>query len=429
MEPFKLERWFAEFEFRVPNLLCCSDCETHTIGQILELDTSGAWPGQALASFLSLPLSYTEAPGGASLRQEIATLYTNVDPQHVLVTAGAEEAIYLFFHALLQKGDSVLVHYPCYQSLFQVARSIGCDVVKWETTIETKWALDLKKLRQILEYRKSISKPIKCIVINCPHNPTGYSLPPKKLAKLIRIAARYDIYILADEVYRMLEWNDESRLSPVSDLYPKGVSVGVMSKSLGLAGVRIGWLASQDSDILRRAATLKDYTTICSSAPSEFLSEIALKNREKILKRNLEIVQRNLALLDQFFARYSHIVEWVPPVSGPVAFPRIKFESIAPEHRAQFEPDPTQTAQPHRMEQFCRGLVKSKGLLLLPGTCFDLPADDKTNKETDNGSGTMTPTTAPSYGDHFRLGFGRADLPALLPLLGAYLDEITTSHQ
>lgn len=73
-----------------------------------------------------------------------------------------------------------------------------------------------------------------------------------------------------------------------------------MSKTYGLPGLRIGWIATRNEAVYDGMAALKDYTTICSSAPSEFLSELALRHREKLVERNLSIITRNLGVLDEF---------------------------------------------------------------------------------------------------------------------------------
>lgn len=158
---FKLERFFAEHEFHVEHLLCGSDCEPLSIREVLALD-----PG-ASERFDRLGLGYTESQGSPTLRAEIARIYDTMDPDQVLVHAGAEEGIYLFMHAALAPGDHVVVHWPCYQSLFEVARSIGCDVDRWVAREGKDWALSVDELRDL------IRPNTRAIILNVPHNPTG----------------------------------------------------------------------------------------------------------------------------------------------------------------------------------------------------------------------------------------------------------------
>jgi len=363
---FKLERYFARYEFTVEYLLCSSDCESWSIGELLALE-----PG-AEEGLKQHWLGYTESAGAPWLRQEISRIYTGIQPEQVLVCSGAEEAIFLFMHAALQPGDHVLVHWLCYQSLFEVAHSIGCEVTRWEARRENGWALDLDELRRLLR------PSTRLIVVNTPHNPTGYLMPADDYRALVRLAGERGQLLFSDEVYRELEYDPADRLPSACDLDPSAVSLGVMSKAYGLAGLRLGWVATQNKAIYERMAALKDYTTICSSAPSEYLAGLALRHRQQLTARNLEIIRGNLALLDDFFDRRADRFEWVRPRAGPIAFPRLLQGEVG---------------------QFCHDLVTAAGVLLLPGTTYDHP------------------------GNHFRLGFSRRSMPQALTRLDEYLDR------
>jgi aspartate/methionine/tyrosine aminotransferase len=362
--PFKLERYFARYEFSARYLLCSSDCESLPVSGLLDLE-----PG-ADEGLKRLWLGYTESPGAPSLRQEIGRIYTDIRPEQVLVHAGAEEAIYLFMHAILQPGDHLIVHWPCYQSMTEVARSIGCEVTPWEARPENGWALDLDELRG------SLRPNTKAILLNTPHNPTGFLMPRPDFLALNELAQERGLILFSDEVYRELEYAPADRLPAACDVNPTAVSLGVMSKSYGLAGLRIGWIATQNVQVYTRMAALKDYTTICNSAPSEYLSELALRHRSQLTVRNLQIIQSNLALLDKFFAAHPDRFEWVRPKAGPIAFPKLLGEDI---------------------EQFCHRLVTETGVLLLPGTMYDHP------------------------GNHFRLGYARRNMPEALERLEGFL--------
>jgi aspartate/methionine/tyrosine aminotransferase len=358
--PFALERYFASHEFNVRYLLCASDCESVDIGELLALE-----PG-AEERFRGLRLGYTESPGSPSLRGAIAALYAGTGPEQVLVHSGAEEAIFLFMHAALQPGDRLVVQTPCYQSLTEVARSIGCTVDPWPLREEHGWSADPRELRRL------IGRRTRAVVINSPHNPTGFQLSRELLEELVRLAEERGFLLFSDEVYREAEHRPEDRLPAACDLSEACVSLGVMSKSYGLPGLRIGWLATRNARLLEAVAALKDYTTICSPAPSQFLAELALRHRQALLGRNLELIRGNLRLLDAFFARQEGRFAWLRPMAGPVAFPRLKGEEV---------------------EGFCDRLREGSGVLLLPGSVFG---------DRDN---------------HFRVGFGRANLPEALARL------------
>lgn len=366
IQPFTLERYFAQYEFKAPYLLCTSDCEAMTVGELLALE-----PGAA-EGLQQCWLGYTESQGSPELRAEIAGLYEQVGLDDVLVHAGAEEAIFNFMNAVLNPGDHVIVHSPCYQSLYEVARAAGCQVSRWLTSEAEAWALDLAWLEQ------HIQPNTKVIVVNCPHNPTGYLMSHETQQQLIELARRHNLLLFSDEVYRGLEYRPADRLPAACDLYENAISLGVMSKSYGLAGLRIGWIATRNRAVYQAMAAFKDYTTICNSAPSEYLATLALRQKETIVARNLAIARHNLALLNAFFDRHQATFSWLPPKAGPIAFPGLKLNQS--------------------VEQFCADLVNQAGVLLLPGTKYDF--DDR----------------------HFRVGYGRKQMPEALTRLEAYLE-------
>lgn len=355
LSPFKLERYFAKYEFTSQYLLSSSDCESSTIQDLLALEP------EAHDSFQRHWLGYTESQGAPALRREICRLYTTIQPHEVLVHSGAEEAIFLFMHAALQAGDHIIVHSPCYQSLVEVARGIGCEVTLWESAERNGWALDLADLQ------RTICSNTRVIVLNTPHNPTGFLMKPDDFGNVSRIAQDNDILLFSDEVYRESEYVPADRLSAACDINSQAVSLGVMSKTYGLPGLRIGWIATHNAELYAEMAMLKDYTTICCSAPAEFLAELALRHRERLVRRNLEMIITNLAILDDCFARHSEQLTWIRPRAGPIAFPRLVGED-------------------EDIEAFCHELVTTAGVLLLPGTVYD----DREN--------------------HFRIGFGRKNL-------------------
>jgi aspartate/methionine/tyrosine aminotransferase len=364
LNAFELERYFARHEFNVGYTMCSSDCESWSVEELLALE-----PGadEALRRHW---LGYTESAGAPALRAAISGMYSGVEPGEILVHAGAEEAIFLFMHAALGPGDHAIVHWPCYQSLLDVARSTGCEVSRWEARAADGWTLDLREVRSLLR------PSTRVIVVNTPHNPTGFLMARRDFEELIALADERGIVVFSDEVYRELEHDAADRLPAACDLSARAVSIGVMSKAYGLAGLRIGWAATRNAAVRERMAALKDYTTICCSAPSEFLAELALRHRRQLVERNLGIIGRNLALLDEFFARQERRFDWVRPHAGPIAFPRLAGAEVG---------------------AFCDAVRERAGVLLLPGTLYGHP------------------------GNHFRIGFARRSLPQALARLDGFL--------
>ncbi len=366
IQPFKLERYFARYEFDVEYLLCSSDCQSMTVADLLALEP------EARDGFQRHWLGYSESLGSPSLRRQICGLYATIEPDQVLVHTGAEEAIFLFMHAALAPGDHIVVHWPCYQALVEVARSIGCQVTLWQAREEDGWVLNPDDLKRLIQPNT------KAVVINTPHNPTGYLMSHETFQEVNRITQENGIILFSDEVYRESEYQAADRLPAACDLGEHTVSLGVMSKTYGLAGLRIGWVATHNATIYARMASLKDYTTICNSAPSEFLAELALRHREALIVRNVGIITGNLAVLDGFFQRHTDRFVWQRPKAGPIAFPRLLGGDAA---------------------AFCDALVKATSVLLLPGTVYD----DRQN--------------------HFRIGFGRQNLPEAVARLEEFINQ------
>jgi len=272
--------------------------------------------------------------------------------------------------AALKARDHVIVHAPHYQSLGEIAKGIGCDVTQWQAREENRWALDLDELKSCLR------PATKAIIINVPHNPTGYLSSQSDFEVVNKFARENHLLLFSDEVYRESEYDPAERLPAACDMGDHAVSLGVTSKTYGLAGLRIGWIATKNKQIYEKMASLKDYTTICNSAPSEFLAEVALRNRQKLIARNLGIIKNNLEIVDELFDRHSTRFSWVRPSAGSMGFPKLLDGDI---------------------EDFCDDLVKKAGVLLLPGTLYDHP------------------------GNHFRIGLGRKNLPQAVGRLEEYL--------
>jgi aspartate/methionine/tyrosine aminotransferase len=147
----------------------------------------------------NLKLGYTESPGLPLLREEISRLYSAVDQDRILTTAGAEEGIYCTMRALLSTGDHVIGFSPCYQSLMTVPSACGADVTTIALKCENQWRVDIEQVKRA--FRPST----KLVVLNCPHNPTGALLDEGAYNAIIDLARERGSYIFSDEVYRYLE--------------------------------------------------------------------------------------------------------------------------------------------------------------------------------------------------------------------------------
>lgn len=359
MAPFLIEQYYARHEFSTRYMLSSSDCESRTVGELLALEPGAAdrlqehWCG------------YTEPAGAPELREAITGLYQGTAADDVLVTSCAEEGIFLLYHALLRPGDHAIVETPSYQSALAVARSAGAEVSEWRRRYEDRWAHDLDGQQRLLWPNTRL------LYVNQPHNPTGTLMDPATFQHVVDLARGRRLVLFSDEVYRELEHDPADRLPAACDLYERAVSLGSVSKSYGLAGLRLGWLATRDRALRAAVLDLKHYTTICASAPSEFLTALALRNRRPLLDRNRRIVEGNPRLLDAFLDRHQDTFAWVRPTASPIGFPRV--------HRVA------------DVEALCRELTGA-GVLLLPGSVYDEPR-------------------------HVRIGYGRANLSEALTVL------------
>jgi hypothetical protein len=370
MRDFSLEVFFSKWEFAARHHLTASDAESVTLSRLLDLATPADRD-----RFMALHLGYSQTFGSPTLRETIAATYSGLSAADILCFAGAEEGIYVCTRTLLEAGDHAIVMTPNYQAAETLPLS-ACEVTGVPLVEAEDWALDVDAIQA------AVRPNTRLISVNFPNNPTG--TVPKRAAfeALVELCRRHGIWLFSDEVYRGLERSDSDRIPQAAEIYERGVSLNVMSKAYGLPGLRIGWIACRDHDLLARMERYKHYLSICNSAPSEVLAEIALKARETLLARNRGLVVENLKRLDAFFAQFEPLFEWKAPKGGCVAFPRyLGSEGV---------------------EVFCRRLIEEAGVLLLPASIY-------------RSELTETPR------DRFRIGFGRANLPAGLEAMQAWL--------
>ena len=353
---FKLETFFSKWEFNAKYHMCASDMESMTLQDLLNLGTE-----QDKEDWNQLNFKYIETYGSPKLRSVVANSYSKLSSENILAFAGAEEGLYVAMHCILKKDDHAIIITPNYQSSETIPASI-CDVSGIGLEANNNWNLDVQKIKD------AIRPNTRLISINFPHNPTGKVISKQTLNDLIDIVRQRGIYLFSDEVYRLMERNNNIRLPQVADLYEKGLSLNVMSKSYGLPGLRIGWIASQDLNLLHQMEKMKHYLSICNSSPSEFLAVIALQASADILSRNHKIIDDNLKLLNPFFAQNRDLFEWNEPDGGCIGYPKyLGSEGVM---------------------AFCERLIKEHGIMLLPGSIYD----------SANG---------PSPSNHFRIGYGR----------------------
>ncbi len=367
---FTLETYLAKYEFSARYHMTASDAQTHSIAEILDY----AGPN-AREAFLISGLGYTESWGADDVRHAVASTYDTLKQEDILCFAGAEEGIYALYRVLLDKDSHAITVVPNYQSA-ETLPVLLCETTGIALAENENWTLDIDKVAA------AIRPNTKIIYINFPNNPTGKILERDRFDALIELCRKHGIYLFSDEVYRLIERDLAIRLPQVADVYEKGISLNVMSKAYGLPGLRVGWLACKDRELLDRCVRYKHYLSICNAGPSERLTVIALQNRDKILVRNQALAKDGSAKLLSFLAEFPELFDSYTPDGGVVMYPRYKGAD--------------------GVETFTQRLVEEAGVVLLPASVY-----------------SSTLTKVPT--DRFRIGYGRNNIDEGLSAFRAWL--------
>lgn len=368
MKPFETEIFFSQYEFTKPYQLASSDCESISISNLIEFG------GGSIDELINLKLGYPEMSGSALLRKEISQLYSSVREDQILVLGSPIEGIYLSMRALVKMHDHVVVLSPAYDALFNVAEHISGNVTRWFLKNDgAKWYLDFDQLEDIL-------KPeTKLLVVNFPHNPTGFVPSKEDVYKIIKMAQRHNIHIFSDEIYFGLELDSKNRLLSIADQTNNSITLSGASKGLGLPGLRFGWLVIKEPKLYDRILNLKSYTSMCSNQTNEYLGLMAIRAAPQLLAKNLEIIKENIKIADLFFKKYKKNMNWLKPLGGSVSVFKIEEPSA---------------------EVFCHRVASAAGIVLLPIKCMGY--EDK----------------------YVRMGFGRKDFKLNIEIFDKYLDSI-----
>ncbi|WP_266078136.1 aminotransferase class I/II-fold pyridoxal phosphate-dependent enzyme [Haladaptatus caseinilyticus] len=322
IEPFKLERWFAEYEHEADIMLAESGIRS------LDTDRFDTNPGE---------LGYViPTNGDPDFRAEVGERYDRTADE-VLFTCGTQEANFLAFLSLLGEGCHAVVVTPTYQALHAVPESLGDVSRVWLEPPE--WELDVEAVAE------AIRDETRVVVLNNPNNPTGRYHPQEKVEALYDLARDAGAYLLCDEVYRLLA---EDPLPPVASMGEHGISTTSLTKAYGLAGLRFGWMVGAE-EVVNGAWEWKDYTTISPGIIDQHVARQALDEQEDdILAENRALAERNRDRVREFVD--GHGLDWYDPVgvNGFVSIPD-GFENGT---------------------EFCRSVVEEESVVLAPGDLF-----------------------------------------------------------
>ncbi len=287
----------------------------------------------------------SESWGGAGVRQALAERWLGGRADHVLVTHGSSEALYLIMTSLLSPGDEVVVLDPCYPQHYSIAEALGCRIRRWPLRFERGFRPDLREARDL------IGPGTRMVVVNFPHNPTGATLTPEEQEELLWLVEAAGAYLVWDGVFSELTYEAPPLPEPVLRC-ERVLSIGTLSKAYGLPGLRVGWCFAAPG-LLQRLVETRDHVTLHLSPLVEFVAAKAIAGGELLVGLRLQQARANRALLAAWVSEHSDLVEWVPPAGGVSSF--VRLPSL---------PD---------VDAFCHRLAREHGVLLIPGSCFDHP--------------------------------------------------------
>ncbi len=341
IDTFKVEEWFNKYEKNSVYDLADTCVDPLTIDELLIIAGNKQ---KALEEIFSQKLNYGAIHGSQRLKRAIAGLYENQKPENITVTHGAIGANQLVMLSLIEPGDKVVSVVPTYQQHYSIPKSFEADVKMFFLSEENNWLPDLEQLE------KNVGKDTKIICINNPNNPTGAVIPDEMILQIAHIAKQSDAYILCDEVYRGLNHDGNPFSASFADIYDKGISTGSMSKVFSLAGLRLGWIAANEK-VIEEINRQREYNTISVGILDDYFAAIAIENKEKIIKRNLEKIKIGKEIL-LTWSKSEPQVKVITPNGGTTAF--IRYNA------------------PLSSTELCKKLLHETGVLLLPGETMEL---------------------------------------------------------
>lgn len=342
IKPFKVEQWMNAYETKAMYNLGETCIDSLTVRELLEL--CGKDPKNYLESLADVRLAYGYIEGSPELLKGIGSLYEIEDVFHVIPTHGAIGANYQAIMTVLEPGDNMVSVMPTYQQHYSIPESVGAEVRTLRLTLENNFLPD------IVELSRLVDKKTKMITVNNPNNPTGSLIPEKLMKEIADIAKNVGAYVLSDEVYRGIP-ESGNYIPSIADIYERGISVGSMSKIFSLAGLRLGWIVTRNTELKNRCLQRRDYDTISCGVIDDMLSSLALGNKTKIFERNRKILLPNRGILDKW-VRETPEVYYLRPVAGTTAL--VFYKKDVPSR------------------DFAARLLEEKGVLVVPGECFEM---------------------------------------------------------
>ena len=343
IKPFLVEEWMNAYETGAKYNIAETCVDSVSLDELFAL--TGTDKESFLADFCQRRLTYGHIEGNPDFLNGVCGLYKTIRPENVVTTHGASGANHHVFYSLVNPGDRVISIMPTYQQLYSIPESYGAEVVLLHLKQENGYLPDLDALR-------ALAVPgTKLICINNPNNPTGALMDTALLKEIVEIARSVGAWVLCDEVYRHLTQED-GWCDSIADLYEKGISVGSMSKVFSLAGLRLGWIATHDADVVRACMSHRDYNHISCGVFDEAVAGLALAHADALLERNRGIIRGNLAVLDAWMQREPRM-RYTKPRAGTTAL--VYYDYDVPSY------------------EFCEQMYHQNGAFVTPGDCFEVP--------------------------------------------------------
>ena len=348
LRPFKLDEWLEQHERSARFNLAASTGPSWTMQEIVDLMSDND-----RRRLYETPLTYCPGEGSDALRAALAEMY-GTSLESVMVVTGASEVFHAMFFLAAKPGANIVLPDPTFPPFVDIPEAYGIELRSYPLRHESGFAIDVDAIADLIDERTEL------VLVNSPHNPTGAVIDVDALARLGEVCAGRGVQLVADEVYHPIYHGGDQ---PSAGSVTQATVVGDFSKAFSLPGVRLGYVIEPDENRRHDYWNCRAHFTISNNFPGELLGEVAVRHRDTIFSRTRELVARNLARLDQFFAAHADSVEWVRPRGGMTGFPRMT-------NGASSRP-------------FCEAAV-ARGVVLVPGDCFGQDA-------------------------HFRLGFGACD--------------------
>jgi aspartate aminotransferase len=252
---------------------------------------------------------YTEISGLSQLRQAISKKFANIVPEQVLVTPGGRFAVFCAISSLLNSGDEIINIEPSWPAYKECADFIGAKRRVLKTTLEDKWAPNLKMLENLININT------KMIVLNYPNNPTGKILDSHLLEKIVSIAREYNLFILSDEVY--LDYSFGQYNSILDYQYDKSIMVSSFSKTYAMTGFRVGY-GIGNTNIISQMRKVQATSITSVAEPMQYSALVAIGDD---IQGNIDSIQSRLNLICKRLQEMK--TEFIVPNGAMYVFPKI----------------------------------------------------------------------------------------------------------